>query len=154
MPETFLTYFPWTYTVMLLYRRNSRDLRPPGLKLTLQSPRSHSDSHIKRILGADRTRDILAHDIKCGAVRRRGDHHGQAALHSDAAVKAEQLHGDLPLVVVHGDDAVVAVSLQEDGVAGERALDRDSLLLGCLHRGPYVVDLVAPEVAALAVVWV
>lgn len=154
MPEPLFTDSLGLSIEAIVRSRHNRDLRPPSLQLTLHPPRCHSHSNIKRILRANRTRNIPAHDIKRGPVRRRRDHNRQPALHGDAAVEAEQLHRYLPLVVIHGDDAVVVLPLQEDGVAGEGALDGDPLFLGGFHRGPYVVDLVAPEVAALAVVGV
>lgn len=151
--EPLLTHVSGVDTKTMLHRRHSsRGLRLPSLSLAQQPPRSHRDSDIKRVLRAHGARDVLAHDIERGPVRGRGDHHRQPALHGDAAVEAEQLHGDLALVVVHGDDAVVVVPLEEDGVAGEGALGGDALGLGGLYGGFYVVDLVAPEVAALAVV--
>lgn len=151
VPETLFTDIS---RETMLHRRHRRDLRPSSLNLALQPPRRHGDSNIKRVLRADRARDVPAHDVERGAVRRRGDHHGQPALDGDAAVEAEQLHGDLALVVVHGDDAVVLAPLQEDGVAGEGAVDLYPLLPRGPDRGSYVVDLVAPEVATLAVVGV
>lgn len=154
VPESLFTDSPGLSIEATLRIRYNRDLRLPDVQLTLYPPRCHSNSDIKRILRANRTRDVLAHDIKRSPVRRRRDHHGQPALDGDAAVEAQQLHRYLALVVVHGDDAVVVLPLQEDGVAGEGALDSDPLFLGCFHRGPDVVDLVAPEVAAFAVVGV
>lgn len=87
-------------------------------------------------------------------MRRRRNDDRQPALHRHAAVESQQLHGDLALVVVHGDDAVEVLALQEDGVARERPRGVDAQLPGVGYRGRNVVDLLPAEVAVLAGVWV
>src|SRR5205085_6121856 len=53
---------------------------------------------------------------------------GQSEGHVDAGVEGQQLHRGVPLVVVHADDGVIAVTvdgLEEDGVGrvGTRSVD-------------------------------
>ena len=59
-----------------------------------------------------------AGDIKGGAMINRGANDGQTHADVDAAVKGQQLHGDVALVMVHGDDNVIVAfdGAQEDRV--------------------------------------
>ena len=55
-----------------------------------------------------------------------GDWNGQATMHCDAFFKAHELHGNLALVVVHGDHTVVATlfanGAHKGGIGRKRAV--------------------------------
>ena len=82
----------------------------------------------------------------------RADREREAADQRDAAVEAHQLHGDLTLVVVHGENGIEVAVLgpQEHRVRRERPLDREPLGSGLLDRRLDDVDLLATEIAAVA----
>lgn len=83
---------------------------------------------------------------------RRRNRQRQSALDGDAAVERQKLHRDLALVMVHGDDTVKVLPLEEDCVAGEWALHVDAVLPTGFHRRSDGVDFLASERAVLAVV--
>src|SRR4030081_1802264 len=68
---------------------------------------------------------VLARDVEGAAMRRRGNGDRQSALDRDSPLKSQELYRDLPLVVVHGDDAIkVAVAcFEKDSIGRKRAHD-------------------------------
>src|SRR5260370_42348612 len=65
----------------------------------------------------------LAGDIVSRAVGHAGSHQGQADADVDGAIAAQQFHGDLPLIVIHGHDAgeFPFAGADEESVARPRA---------------------------------
>ena len=61
-------------------------------------------------------------------MRWRGDGNRQATLHGDATLEAHQLHGDLALIVIHGDDTVVmpVFGTHENRICREGAIHRNA----------------------------
>ena len=61
--------------------------------------------------------------------------------------KADELHGDMPLVVVHGHHRVVLLAFHfgENRIRGNRAVHVPSLVLGLLDRRRDLVDLFISE---------
>ena len=96
-------------------------------------------------------RRARADDPVRGAVGGGGDGDRDAAVDRDALVEAEQLHRDLPLIVVHRHDTVevAAGGPGEESVTGEGACDVDPAGAGEGDRRGDVVDLLAPELPAL-----
>ena len=81
-------------------------------------------------------------------------------MYRHTAFKAHQLHGNLALVVVHGDHAVVfqlagrvfADGTYKSGVGGEGAFGRKTTLPGQLHAGGDDPALFVTVVAVVSVV--
>src|SRR5882757_5174886 len=94
---------------------------------------------------------VLARDVEGAAMRRRGNGDGQSALDRDSPLKSQELYCDLPLVVIHGDNAIVVTvaGFQENGVGRKGPSRRISLGIGLAHRGSDDVDLLTPAGAAL-----
>src|SRR5262249_56115526 len=88
-------------------------------------------------------------------MRRCADRKRETAEKRHAAIETHQLHRDLALVVVHRQHGVesAAFSAKENGVRRERPFGEDTLPLASLHRRADHVDLLAPEIAAVARVW-
>ena len=95
-------------------------------------------------------------DVIGGAVGWRSDWYWQAAMHRDALLKAHQLHGNLALVVVHGDHAVVAPFLADGahkgGIGREGSVCWVASGYGQLYTGRNHCDLFIAVVAVVAVV--
>src|SRR5262249_57264069 len=67
-------------------------------------------------------------------------------------MESHQLHRDLALVVVHRQYCIerTAFGAKENGIRRERPFDKDTLVLTCLHHWGDHVDLLAPEITAIA----
>jgi len=93
----------------------------------------------------------FADDVERGAVRRRREHRPQSTGHGDAAIEALELRGDLSLVVIHRQYAVVvaAKGLEEHRVRGERPPAEDAALRSSRDRGGDDFDFLATEKAIL-----
>lgn len=127
---------------------------PTGPFRLCDPPLRHSHGDIKSILRTSDGGQVLAGDIKRRSVGRGGDGDGQTPLDGDAAVKGEELHGDLALVVVHGHDAVVVLPLEEDGIAGPGPIDVDPPF-PCRRDGrPDARDFLGPKRPVFAIVGV
>ena len=72
---------------------------------------------------------FFAGDVEGGAVVDGGADDGDAEAHVDGGVERDELHGDVALIVIHGDDEVVGAvgSAEEDGVGGDGAFAVDAL---------------------------
>lgn len=112
----------------------------------------HGDGDVESILRARHISLILAHDVECCAVSGRSHRHRQAALNSDSAVERQEFHGNLALVVVHCDDAVEVLALQEDGITRIWSLDIDATLSSRRYSRTNVIDLFASKRSILTVV--
>ena len=86
---------------------------------------------------------VLTRDVERAAMRRRGNGDGQSALDRDSPLKSQQLYRDLPLVVIHSNDAIkVAVAcFEKDGIGRKGSHHRVSLRIGLIHRGSDNLDL-------------
>src|SRR6185503_20109605 len=135
-------------------RFRSRRVRMNSLAESIAAGRTHANRERERVANCADIRLAEAGDVVCRSVRRRRDWNGQAALHGNAALEAHQLHRDLTLVVVHRDDAVVraAARANEDGIGGKRTVAAPSTPRGELDRRRDHIDLLASEIAAVAVV--
>lgn len=114
-------------------------------------PACDRNSHIQCVLGALDAGNVLAHNIECCSVPRRGYDDWQAALDSDASVKPDHLHRNLALVMEHGDNTIIATPVDKYGVRREWTLDIDTLGGSDFDAGPDGVDFLATEYAVLAV---
>ena len=143
---------------LLLLRRLNRcitfDLSHLCLRLSLQLPPRHGNRDIKGILHTRHTRHPLPHNIKPRPMGWRGNRQWQPALHRHTPLEGKKLHRDLALVVVHCHDAVKVITFEEDGVAGEGALDVDAFLLGAEDGWADGGDFLGAERAVFAVVWI
>ena len=54
---------------------------------------------------------VLPDNVECGAMCRGGNRNRQATGNSYTTLKSHQLNGDLPLVMIHGDNGVDFASL-------------------------------------------
>ena len=83
-------------------------------------------------------------------------YHWQTALHCDSTIKIKDLQSNLPLIMVHGDDAVVSPStaFNKYGVGRKWTFDIDSSGLSGFHSRNDLVDLFAPQKAIFAAVWI
>ena len=86
-------------------------------------------------------------DVEGGTVGWGGDRERQAAEDGHAPLEAHQLHGDLPLIVIHGHDSVVIPRLgsTEDRVCGPGAVSVDSARPGLLDGLSDSLDLPTAE---------
>ena len=77
-------------------------------------------------------------------------------MHRDAFLKSHQLHGNLPLVVVHGDHTVVpplfANGAHKCSVSREGAIGRNARLAGHLNARRNDFDFFIAIVAVVTVV--
>lgn len=117
-------------------------------------PLRHGHGNIECILCTCDSSHILSNYVKRGPVRGCSDGDRQSTLNGNTAIKGEELHSDLALIMVHGQDAVEMLPLEEYGVTGKRALDIDALLPGGLDCWPDVVNFLAPECSVFAIVWI
>src|SRR5262249_54509217 len=94
----------------------------------------------------------LACDVVSCAVRRRADRKRKSTEKSHTAIETHQLPRDLALVVVHRQHCIerTAFGAKENGIRRERPFDKDAPALGCLHHWGDYVDLLAPEITAIA----
>jgi hypothetical protein len=88
---------------------------------------AHCDSH--SLPEAARVGLILAGNIEGGSVIDRRADDGKSEGNIYGTLKINQLHGNVSLVMVHGDHQVVGASrrLQENRIAGVRAAADDAL---------------------------
>src|SRR5439155_13138673 len=116
----------------------------------------HAAAQLKSLQHRARIGDTLTRNVKRRAMRRCQDGKRQATLHGNATPKAHEFHGDLALVVVHGDHGVVlaplALHFQEDRIRREGALDRDPARARRFHRGTDDVDFFPAERSVVTVV--
>jgi len=70
--------------------------------------------------------NALTDDVIRGAMRRCRDRDRQTAFDRDADIEAQQLGGDLALIVIHGDDTVelAGFGAQENGIGRKRTFRR------------------------------
>src|SRR5205814_5348442 len=94
-----------------------------------------------------------AGDVEGSAVIGRGADEGQPQRDRDAAVESVGLDGDVSLVVEHRHNAVILAAdrAKENRVGGERSLNLDALRLRVAHGGRNLLDLLASQQSALAV---
>ena len=113
--------------------------------------RAHKSNSLLQCAGR---RDALADDVERRAVRRRREHRPQSAGHGDAAIETLQLRGDLSLVVVHRQYAVVVAGkgLEEHGIRRKGSPAPDAALGRPRDRRRDDLDFLAPEEAVLAAV--
>ena len=83
---------------------------------------------------------------------------GQASMNSDAFFKTHELHGNLPLIVVHGDHAVVAAffanGTHKGGIGREGAVGWNTGFHTHFYTWRYDFDFFIAIVAVVAVVGV
>ena len=81
--------------------------------------------------------DVLAGDVEGGAVVDGGADDGDAEGDVDGGLEVDELHGDVALVVIHGDDEIefAAQAADEDGVGGVGAGAVDAQLAGLFDGG-------------------
>ena len=79
---------------------------------------AHSAGQFEGIEHGLRIGLVGSDDVVGGAMGWRGDRYWQTAMHRDTLLKAHQLHGNLTLVVVHGDHAVIAPLLADGAHKG------------------------------------
>ena len=93
--------------------------------------------------------DTLAHDIESGSVSGGGEDGVEPRGHRHAAVEAAQLGRDLPLVVIHGDDAVIFAGegLDIDGVGRKWPLAIDTRFCRRANGRADQIDLLPAEEA-------
>ena len=117
---------------------------------------SHAASQIKGVEHGLGIGEVLSHNVIGGAVCGRGNRNRQAAMHRDTFFKAHQLHGNLALVVVHGDHAVVAAffanGAHKSCVSGEGAVGWNARFVGHLYARCNDFDFFVAIVAVVAVV--
>src|SRR5262249_46832428 len=95
-------------------------------------------------------------DVERGSMGRRGEDRVEACGDRDAAVEATQLGRDLPLVVVHGNDAVIFAGegLDVDRGGGKWSLAVYARACRRANRGADQIDLLAPEEPILSRMWI
>ena len=67
---------------------------------------SHADCQLKRLAACAEIGDSATCDFIGGAMGRRADRKREPSDQRDAPVEAHEFHGDLPLVVIHGQDRI------------------------------------------------
>src|SRR5581483_6971900 len=111
----------------------------PGLSRygMLKTIAGHDDGHANGGLHVGRAGDVLAGDIERGAVVDRGGQNGDAEGHVHSRFKVEELHGDVPLVVIHRDDEIVRAvrGAKEDGVGRDWTFAVDPACAAGFDRG-------------------
>src|SRR5439155_23426845 len=85
-------------------------------------------------------------------MRDASPHQWQAKADVDRVPAAQQLEGDVSLIVVHGHDAIEfsLPGAHEQGIARPRSADRDARAERCLDGGLDQGDLLVAEQAAIA----
>ena len=108
--------------------------RPRGRRVALflrpEASRAHKSDRLLQRAGGGAA---FADDVERRAVRGGREHRPQSARHGDAAIEALELRGDLSLVVIHRQHAVVVAGkgLEEYGIRRKRARGT-----GCRARPP------------------
>ena len=80
------------------------------------------------------------------------DRERQSPQYRHTHVKAQQLDGDLPLIVVHADGAIVLLVAHSyiERIGGKRAVGAYIHLTGALDGGPDDLDFLAPDLTSIA----
>src|SRR5688572_8055522 len=78
----------------------------PGSRWSAHAPRGEPGCQAERVLHGTGVGLALADDIVGGAMGRRREHRLETGGHGDALAEAEQLGGDLSLVVIHDHHSV------------------------------------------------
>ncbi len=81
--------------------------------------------------------EVFASDVEGSAMVGAGADGGEADCDVDGCIAREELDGDEPLIVVHGDDQVIFAIQggEENRVCGKGAAGVDGFLLSCANRG-------------------
>ena len=124
-----------------------------GVRLKLLEPSLFVGRPSSRLVGraALRGSDVghaFPGDVISRAMRRRAHREIEAAKQGDAAVEADELHGDLALVVVHRQHGIelALIGAHENGVGRVRAIGVDAFALGLLNRGLNDLDFFTAKV--------
>lgn len=137
-----------------VFRHNLNIVRICFCFLLRQSASGHHHGHIEGALHADRAGNTFPNNIESCAVRRSCNDDRKTTLNCNAALKRQQLHGNLALVMIHRNNAVEMLTLQEDGVAREWSLYIDAFRLSFLDGWSDEVNFLSTEVSIFAVVWI
>ena len=114
--------------------------------------RSHFCRHQEGGAGGADVGNAFPGDVVSRAVRRRTDREREAAQQRDAPVEAHQLHGDLPLVVIHGQYRVegAIAGADENGIRRIGAGSIETTRHGSLDGRFDDLDFLAAAIAAIA----
>src|SRR6185312_7743741 len=96
--------------------------------------------------------DVLPGNVECGAVVDRRADDGNTKGNIDGGFEVDKLHGNVALVVIHGDDQIELApqASYEDGVGGVRAGDVDAQRAGFGHRRSDELGVLRAKDAVLA----
>lgn len=81
-----------------------------------------------------------------------GDRNRESTLYGNTTLKRQQLQSDLTLIVVHGYNAIVVGSLQENCIARERTLNIYAFFPSGQNCGTDVINLLPAKAAIFTIV--